>query len=76
MGYIEGNGKSEAIFSIVLTGFLSFLILKIKGLIVLVISILFILLFMKNVKRKIGGVTGDAMGASTILVLLTGVIIR
>jgi len=54
--------------------------LKIKGLGVLAAAIVFILIFMRNVKKKIGGITGDTMGASleltSILILLTGVILK
>ncbi len=75
-GIIGKNGKKEAGISIIITMILSFIILKAKGLIILIFAILFILLLMKGVKRKIGGITGDTMGASleltSILVLLAG----
>ena len=61
---IEKNGPKEAVISVVITAVLSFLILKIKGLGVLAAAIVFILIFMRNVKKKIGGITGDTMGAS------------
>lgn len=77
---IEKNGPKEAVISVVITAVLSFLILKIKGLGVLAAAIVFILIFMRNVKKKIGGITGDTMGASleltSILILLTGVILK
>lgn len=77
---IEKNGSKEAVISVVITAVLSFLILKIKGLGVLAAAIVFILIFMRNVKKKIGGITGDTMGASleltSILILLTGVILK
>ena len=79
-GIIGKNGKKEAVISIIITMILSFIILKAKGLIILIFSILFILLLMKGVKRKIGGITGDTMGASleltSILVLLAGVVLK
>ncbi len=79
-GIIEKNGKKEAIISMVITAVLSFAVLRFKGLIVLVLAILFILLFMKNVKKKIDGITGDTMGASLeltgILVLFVGIILK
>jgi adenosylcobinamide-GDP ribazoletransferase len=79
-GIIAKNGKKEAVISIIITMILSFIILKVKGLIILIFAILFILLLMKGVKRKIGGITGDTMGASleltSILVLLAGVVLK
>ena len=79
-GIIGKNGKKEAGISIIITMILSFIILKAKGLIILIFAILFILLLMKGVKRKIGGITGDTMGASleltSILVLLAGVVLK
>ena len=77
-GIIEKNDKKDAVISILITAVLSFVILGLKGLIVL--AILFILLFMKNVKKKIDGITGDTMGASLeitgILVLFAGIILK
>lgn len=79
-GIIEKNGKKEAIISMVITAVLSFAVLRFKGLIVMALAILFILLFMKNVKKKIDGITGDTMGASLeltgILVLFVGIILK
>ena len=79
-GIIEKNGKKDAAVSIAITAVLSFAILRLKGLIVLALAILFILFFMENVKRKIGGITGDTMGASleltAILVLFAGIILK
>ncbi len=79
-GIIEKNGKKEAVISVVITAALSFAVLRFKGLIVMALAILFILLFMKNVKRKIDGITGDTMGASLeltgILVLFAGIILK
>ena len=79
-GIIEKNGKTDATISILITAVLSFVILGLKGLVVLALAILFILFFMENVKRKIGGITGDTMGASleltAILVLFAGIILK
>lgn len=79
-GIIEKNGKMDAVISILITAVLSFVILGLKGLIVLSLAILFILFFMENVKRKIGGITGDTMGASleftAVLVLFAGIILK
>ena len=79
-GIIEKNGKKEAVISVVITAVLSFAVLRFKGLIVMALAILFILLFMKNVKKKIDGITGDTMGASLeltgIIVLFAGIILK
>jgi cobalamin-5-phosphate synthase len=79
-GIIEKNGKTDAAISILITAVLSFIILRLKGLIVLSLAILFIFFFMENVKRKIGGITGDTMGASleltAVLVLFSGIILK
>ena len=79
-GIIEKNDKKDAVISILITAVLSFVILGLKGLIVLASAILFILFFMENVKRKIDGITGDTMGASleitAIIVLFAGIILK
>ena len=79
-GIIEKNDKKDAVISILITAVLSFVILGLKGLIVLALAILFILFFMKNVKKKIDGITGDTMGASleitAIIVLFAGIILK
>ena len=77
---ISENGIFEVIFSIILTNALVFLIIGTKGGIALFIALLFIILFMFNVRKKIGGITGDTMGASleltSILVLFLGIVLR
>ena len=79
-GIIEKNDKKDAVISILITAVLSFAVLRFKGLIVMALAILFILLFMKNVKKKIDGITGDTMGASLeltgIIVLFAGIILK
>ena len=79
-GIIEKNGKKDVAISILITAVLSFVILGLKGLIVLASAILFIFFFMENVKRKIDGITGDTMGASleitAVLVLFAGIILK
>ena len=77
---ISENGIFEVIFSLILTNALVFLIIGTKGGIALFIALLFIILFMFNVRKKIGGITGDTMGASleltSILVLFLGIVLR
>ena len=56
------------------------LIKGVKGIIITVIAILFILFFRRNVRKKIDGITGDTMGASlelvNLIVLMAGVILK
>ena len=77
---ISENGIFEVIFSLILTNILVFFIIGSKGTITVFIALLFIILFMLNVRKKIGGITGDTMGASleltSILVLFLGIILR
>ena len=77
---ISENGIFEVIFSLVLTNILVFFIIGSKGTINVFVALLFIILFMLNVRKKIGGITGDTMGASleltSILVLFLGIILR
>lgn len=58
------NATFEGIFSIILAAALSFLILSFKGFEIFLGAFLFIIFFMQFVKKKIGGVTGDTMGAA------------
>ena len=77
---ISENGIFEVIFSLILTNILVFFITGSKGTVTLFVALLFIILFMLNVRKKIGGITGDTMGASleltSILVLFLGIILR
>ena len=77
---ISENGIFEVIFSLVLTNILVFFIIGSKGTVTVFVALLFIILFMLNVRKKIGGITGDTMGASleltSILVLFLGIILR
>ena len=56
------------------------LIKGVKGIIITVIAILFILFFRRNVRKKIDGITGDTMGASlelvNLIVLMAGIILK
>lgn len=77
---ISENGIFEVIFSLILTNILVFFIIGSKGSVTVFVALLFIILFMLNVRKKIGGITGDTMGASleltSILVLFLGIIFR
>lgn len=61
---ISQNSAFEGIFSIILSVVLSFLIFSFKGFELFLGAFLFIIFFMQFVKKKIGGVTGDTMGAA------------
>ncbi|BBM44340.1 adenosylcobinamide-GDP ribazoletransferase [Leptotrichia trevisanii] len=77
---ISENGIFEVIFSLILTNILVFPIIGTNGTVTVFIALLFIILLMLNVRKKIGGITGDTMGASleltSILVLFLGIILR
>ena len=72
--FIEHAGKREFFMGIVLTSGLFLLLMQIKGIILFVISMLPIMLFIHCIKRKIGGMTGDTIGAvseiAEVLILL------
>lgn len=81
-GIIGMNKVKDGIFSIILTIFLVIIIYSnniFKGLEMLIAGILFIFYFRHIVYKKIGGITGDTMGASLeitgLIVLLIGAII-
>ena len=77
---ISENGIFEVIFSLILTNILVFPIIGTKGTVTVFIALLFIILLMLDVRKKIEGITGDTMGASleltSILVLFLGIILR
>lgn len=82
-GIIGMNQVKDSIFSVILTLLLIILVYYnsgiLKGLIMFVAGILFIFYFRRVVYKKIGGITGDTMGASLemtgLVVLLIGAII-
>ena len=77
---IDENGIFEVIFALILTNFLVFFIVGINGTAITFIAFLFIIFFMINVRKKIGGITGDTMGASleltSILVLFLAILFK
>ncbi len=62
--FIEYNGKKEFLVGSAFTIALFFLLMKTKGMILLGLSLLPISLFINYVKRRIGGMTGDTIGAT------------
>ncbi len=77
---ISENGIFEVIFALILTILPVFFIIGAKGIIITFIAFLFIIFFMLNVRKKIGGITGDTMGASleltSILVLFLAILLK
>ena len=61
--FIEYAGKKEILLASIPTFGLFLLLIQIKGAILFFVSILPILLFINYIKRKIGGMTGDTIGA-------------
>lgn len=82
-GIIGMNKVKDGIFSMILTLLLTILVYynsgMLKGIAMLITGILFIFYFRHVVYKKIGGITGDTMGASLemtgLIVLLIGAII-
>ena len=75
-GIIGMNQVKDSIFSVILTLLLIILVYYnsgiLKGLVMFVAGILFIFYFRRVVYKKIGGITGDTMGAS---LEMTGLIV-
>lgn len=61
--FVEGAGKKEMLISTIFMLAAFILLMPAKGITAVFFSILTILLFMGFVKRKIGGITGDTIGA-------------
>ncbi len=63
--FIEYAGKKEFLAGGLFTIVLFLLLMKTKGIILLALSILPIFLFINYIKRRIGGMTGDTIGATS-----------
>ncbi len=61
--FVEYAGKTELLVGSIFTMILFLLLMKLEGVILLVLSFLSILLFINYVKKKLGGMTGDTIGA-------------
>lgn len=61
--FVEYDSKKELLVGGIFTVVLFLLLLKSEGVILLVLSLVPILLFINYIKRKIGGMTGDTIGA-------------
>jgi adenosylcobinamide-GDP ribazoletransferase len=61
--FIEYAGKKEIFMGILITLSSFFLLLQIKGVILFFFSTLPVILFLYYIKKKIGGMTGDTIGA-------------
>ena len=77
---MDYNSKSDIFISLIITAGICFCLAGFKGIISTIICFAFIIYFLYYVTKKIDGVTGDTMGASlemtSILVLITGVILK
>jgi adenosylcobinamide-GDP ribazoletransferase len=77
---MDYNSKTDIIISLFIASVICFFFAGFKGLISTAAAFVFIIYFLFYVTKKIGGVTGDTMGASleitSILVLITGVILK
>lgn len=73
--FIAGINLKIFILSSLITLIYTFFIWNIKGLIVLIIIIIFICIFTRTINKKIGGITGDTLGAinelTEVIVLLS-----
>lgn len=63
--FIEYAGKKEVFIGTIFTLVSFLLLMEINGLILFFISLLPVFLFLNYVKRKIGGMTGDTIGATS-----------
>ena len=77
--FVEYAGIREFLIATVFTLALLLFLLKIKGIILFCLCLFSILLFISWIKRKIGGMTGDTIGAvseiAEVLVLLFGLVL-
>ena len=76
---IENVKMRHALFSSFIPGILIFLFCGIKGIFIFFIVLIAVILFVSYMKKKIGGMTGDTLGAlnevSELIVLLSFLII-
>jgi len=63
--FVEYAGKTELLVGSIFTVVLFLLLMKFKGVILLVLSSFPVLLFINYVKKKLGGMTGDTIGATS-----------
>lgn len=77
--FVEYAGKKEFLIATIFTVLFSLLLMKLKGAILLTLCLFFAFLFIMRIKRRIGGMTGDTIGAvseiTEVLVLLFGLVL-
>jgi adenosylcobinamide-GDP ribazoletransferase len=77
---IENVKIRHALFSAFIPGILIFLFCGIKGIFIFLITLIVVILFVSYMKKKIGGMTGDTLGAlneiSELAVLLSFLVIQ
>ena len=75
---VEETNAVSVLISFVITAAFTYYFIGIKGIYALIVVSVLGIYFAKLMERKIGGITGDTLGAvvemSTILVLLVGAI--
>lgn len=73
--FIEGMNLKIILLATIITLICSIILLKLKGLIVFILAVFFAFLLGKFITKKIGGVTGDILGAinelAEVFILLT-----
>jgi len=62
--FLRYAGKGEYLISTLMTALIVITLFRVKGVLILLVAVSFTLLFGLYFKRRIGGVTGDIMGAS------------
>lgn len=76
--FVEYAGKTELLAGSIFTLILFLLLMKLEGVILLVLSFLSVFLLINYVKKKLGGMTGDTIGAiseiAEVVVLFFGLI--
>lgn len=77
--FVEYAGRKEFLIATVFTALFSLLLMKLKGVSLLALCLFFAWLFIMRIKRRIGGMTGDTIGAiseaAEVFVLLFGLIL-
>jgi len=77
--YIDNTKQGDFIFSLVFTAIVTFAVMQVKGIIILGITSLLAYYFCFLMNKKIGGVTGDTLGAvlelTGVITLLLGVLL-
>ena len=78
-GLVDETHTVDVVIATIITAIISYAVLEVTGLIIVGVIFVLALYFAKLMERKIGGVTGDTLGAvvelSEVIVLLAGIIL-